>query len=172
MIKADPSGNQIWGTLLGGATADTGTALVIDTDGNFVLTGSTGGQFPTTRGAAIESRTGPAVIASEISADGSKFLYSTYLPASLAASSSIAVDTAGNAHSAGQTTEGHAFVLKLSSDGSTIRYNVTFGGGGVDAATAITVNSAGNAFVVGQTTSPDFPVTAGAFQQHLRGDAE
>jgi uncharacterized protein (TIGR03437 family) len=169
VIKADPSGNQIWGTLLGGATADTGTALAIDTDGNIVLTGSTGGQFPTTRGAAIESGTGRAVIAAKISADGSNLLYSTYLPASLAASSALAVDIAGNAYIAGQTTEGHAFVLKLSADGSTIGYSVTFAGSGVDAATAITVDLAGNAFVAGQTTSPDFPVTAGAFQQHLRG---
>lgn len=169
VIKVDPSGNQIWGTLLGGPTADSGTALAVDADGNVVLTGSTGGHFPTTRGAAAESSTGPAVIAAKISPDGSKFLYSTYLPASLAASSSIAVDTAGNAYIAGQTTEGHAFVLKLSSDGSTIRYNLTFAGSGVDAATAIAVDSAGNAFVAGQTTSPDFPVTAGAFQQRLRG---
>ncbi len=29
--------------------------------------------------------------------------------------------------------------------------------------------AAGNAFVAGQTTSPDFPVTAGAFQQQLKG---
>jgi uncharacterized protein (TIGR03437 family) len=169
VIKVDPSGNQIWGTLLGGPTEDTATALAIDTNGNVVLTGSTQGQFPTTRGAAIESGTGPAVIAAKISADGDKFLYSTYLPASFAASSSIAVDTAGNPYIAGQTTEGHAFVLKLSSDGSTIRYNVTLGGSGVDAATAITVDAAGNAFVAGQTTSPDFPITAGAFQQQLRG---
>jgi uncharacterized protein (TIGR03437 family) len=169
VIKVDPSGNQIWGTLLGGPTADYGTALAIDTNGNVVLTGSTGGQFPTTRGAAIESSTGATVIAAKITADGSKFLYSTYLPASLAASSSIAVDTTGNAYIAGKTTAGHAFVLKLSPDGSTIGYNVTLAGSGADAATAITVDSAGNAFVVGQTTSPDFPVTPGALQQHLKG---
>lgn len=176
VVKADPAGNPIWSTLLGGPTADTGTALAIDTDGNVVLTGSTRGEFPTTRGAAIESSTDspdsstrPAVIAAKISSDGSRFLYSTYLPASLDTSSSIAVDAAGNAYIAGQTNEGHAFVLKLSSDGSTIMYNVTFAGSGADAATAITVDSAGNAFVAGQTTSPDFPVTAGAFQQQLRG---
>jgi hypothetical protein len=53
VIKVDPSGNKIWGTLLGGPTADIGTALAVATDGNVAFTGSTGGQFPTTPGAAI-----------------------------------------------------------------------------------------------------------------------
>ena len=55
--KVDPSGKQIWGTRLGGPTADNGTALAIDTNGNVAFTGSTGGQFPTTPGAAIQSST-------------------------------------------------------------------------------------------------------------------
>jgi uncharacterized protein (TIGR03437 family) len=169
VIKVDPSGNQSWGTLLGGPTADNGTALAIDTDGNVTFTGSTGGQFPTTPGAAIGSSTSANVFAAKVTADGSKFLYSTYLPTALAVSSSIALDAAGSAYIAGKTFAGHAFVLKLSADGSTINYNVTFAGSGAEAAAAITVDPAGNAFVVGQTTSPDFPVTAGAFQRQLKG---
>jgi uncharacterized protein (TIGR03437 family) len=169
VMKVDPSGNQIWGTLLGGPTADTGTALAIDTAGNVAFTGSTGGQFPTTPGAAIESSTSAKVFAAKVTADGSKFLYSTYLPDSIAASSVIAVDAAGNAYIAGQTSSGHASIVKLSADGSTIVYNATLAGSRADAVTAIAVDSEGNAFVAGQTTSPDFPVTAGAFQQHLKG---
>jgi uncharacterized protein (TIGR03437 family) len=167
--KVDPSGHQIWGTLLGGPTADHGTALAIDINGNVAFTGSTGGQFPTTPGAAIQSSTTATAFAAKVSSDGSKFLYSTYLPDSVAATSAIAVDTAGSAYVAGKTSAGHAFVLKLSADGSTINYNVTLGGSGADAAIAIAVDPAGNAFVAGQTTSPDFPVTAGAFQQQLKG---
>ena len=169
VIKVDPSGNQIWGTLLGGPTADNATALAIATNGNVAFTGSTGGQFPTTPGAAIGSSTSATAFAAMVSADGSKFFYSTYLPDSVAASSAIAVDTAGNAYIAGKTSAGHASIVKLSADGSTINYNVTLAGSGADAATAIAVDSAGNAFVAGQTTSPDFPVTAGAFQQQLKG---
>lgn len=48
-------------------------------------------------------------------------------------------------------------------------YNATLAGSVADLATAITVDPAGNAYVTGQTASPDFPVTAGAFQQHLNG---
>ncbi len=169
VMKVDPSGHEIWGTLLGGPTADNGTALAIDINGNVAFTGSTGGQFPTTPGAAIQSSTTATAFAAKVSSDGSKFLYSTYLPDSVAATSAIAADTASNAYIAGTTSAGHAFVLKLSADGSTINYNVTLGGSGADAATAITVDPAGNAIVTGQTTSPDFPVTAGAFQQQLKG---
>lgn len=43
--KVDPSGHEIWGTLLGGPTADSGTALAIDINGNVAFTGSTGGRF-------------------------------------------------------------------------------------------------------------------------------
>ena|ERR1022692_2298072 len=53
VVKADPSGNEVWGTLLGGPTADIGSALAVDAAGNVLITGSTGGQFPTTAGAAI-----------------------------------------------------------------------------------------------------------------------
>ena len=169
VTKAGPSGNQIWAARLGGPTVEKGTALAVDTNGNVAFTGSTGGQFPTTPGAAIESSTSATAFAAKVTADGSEFLYSTYLPESVATSSAIAVDAAGNAYIAGKTSAGHAFVLKLSADGSTITYNVTLAGSGADAATTITVDPAGNAFVAGQTTSPDFPVTAGAFQQQLKG---
>jgi uncharacterized protein (TIGR03437 family) len=169
VIKLDGSGKQVWGTLLGGPTADKGTALAIDAAGNVLITGLTAGQFPTTRGAAIESSTTPGIVVAKISADGSKFLYATYLPAGLSTSSSIAVDERGNAYIAGQTTQGHAFALKLSADGSTVAYNVTLAGSGTETATTIAVDPAGEAFVAGQTTSRDFPVTVGAYQQGLRG---
>jgi len=169
VMKVDASGNEVWDTLLGGPTADAATALAVATNGSVAFTGSTGGQFPTTPGAAIESSTSATVFAAMVSADGSKFVYSTYLPESVGASSSIAVDAVGNAYIAGKTSSGHASIVKLSADGSTILYNVALAGSRADAVTAIAVDSEGNAFVAGQTTSPDFPVTAGAFQQHLNG---
>ncbi len=169
MIKVDPSGNQIWGTLLGGPGPDNATALAIDASGNVVVTGSTSGQFPATSGAAIGSSATATGFAAKVSADGSKFLYATYLQNWMVSPSCIAVDAAGSAYIAGKTYGGHAFVLKLSADGSTIKYTVSLAGSGADAATAIAVDAAGNAFVVGQTTSPDFPVTAGAFQRQLKG---
>ena len=136
--KFDPSGAEVWGAELGGPAASnltgaSSTALAVAANGNVAFTGSTGGQFPTTPGAAIGSSTSATAFAAMVSADGSKFLYSTYLPDSVGASSSIAVDAAGNAYIAGKTSSGHAFVLKLSADGSTIVYNATLAGSGADA---------------------------------------
>ena len=169
VMKVDPTGKEVWGTLLGGPTADTGTALAIGTNGNVVFTGSTGGQFPTTPGTAIPSSTTATAFAAKLSSDGSKFLYSTYLPDSVAATSVIAVDAAGNAYVGGKTSLGYPYVLKLSSDGSTIVYNATLANSSADAVTAIAVDSLGNVVVSGNTTSPNFPVSAGAFQQQLKG---
>src|SRR6185295_17271667 len=98
-----------------------------------------------------------------------KFLYSTYLQNWMVAPSCIALDAAGSTYIAGKTYDGHVFVIKLSADGSAIIYTLYLAGSGADAATAISVDAAGNAFVAGQTTSPDFPVTANAFQRQLKG---
>jgi hypothetical protein len=57
-----------------------------------------------------------------------------------------------------------AFVTKFSADGSTLEYSTYLGGNSSDYAVAIAVDSGGNAYVTGWTSSPDFPVTAGAYQ--------
>lgn len=168
-VKVDPSGNVVFGTLLGGPATDNGTALAVDAAGNVFLTGTTGGQFPTTAGAAIPTSTTSQVFAARISSDGSKFLYSTYLPDTAATSVAIALDAQDNAYIAGTSATGHAYVIKVSADGSTILYNVALAGSGADAAVAITTDAGGNAIVVGRTTSPDFPVTSSALQPKLAG---
>src|SRR5579863_2428500 len=55
IVKTDSSGNQIFGTLLGGPTADSGWAIAADAAGNAYAVGSTGGSFPTTGNAAIQA---------------------------------------------------------------------------------------------------------------------
>jgi hypothetical protein len=55
-------------------------------------------------------------------------------------------------------------VAKLNSAGTALVYCTYLSGSENDAADAIAVDAAGNAYVAGATASPDFPLTAGAFQ--------
>ena len=167
--KFDPSGNPIFGTYLGGPANDAGTALAVDSAGNVYIVGTTGGSFPNTPNAAIPSSTTSTTFAAEVSADGSHFLYVTYLPASVTAVSGVAVDAQGDAYIVGQTSSGHAFLTELAAGGASFVFTVTLAGSGQDAARQIVLDVAGNPIIAGQTTSPDFPVTAGVVQSALAG---
>jgi hypothetical protein len=87
----------------------------------------------------------------------------------------VKVDASGNIYIAGfQGTVGtpdpyDAFVAKLSPDGSKILYSTRFAGSKSDYVAALDIDSTGAAYVFGQTQSPDFPVTAGAFQTTMLG---
>src|ERR1035441_9767982 len=165
VAKVDPSGNLVWGTHLGGPTGDQAAALAVDGAGNAFVTGGTGGSFPTTANAAIAVSTTARAFAAKISADGSRVLYSTYLPDTVAGTSAIAIDPHGNAYIAGLSSTHHAIVVKLSADGSAFLYNVSLAGSHWDYAAAILAGGACSVMVAGQTTSPDFPVSPGALQQ-------
>jgi Beta-propeller repeat len=195
IVKVDPAGNVVYGTLLGGPTADSGSALAVDSAGGVFITGSTGGQFPTTTNAAIPTSTRSRTFAARLSPDGSAFLYSTYLPDTAATATAIAIDIQDNAYITGQSTTGVPYVIKLSPDGSAIQYNVFLAylsevhhpalrytgalatiqsadrGANLasGAGNAVTIDPVGNAIVVGSTSSPDFPVTPGALQPKLAG---
>ncbi len=167
--KVDSSGNQVFGTFLGGSTNDQATALAVDAAGNVFIAGSTDGSFPTTAKAANAASNTAKAFAVKLSADGSHILYSTYLPDTAATASAIALDVPGNAYIAGTSSTGHAYVVKLSPDGSAFLYNVSLGGTMQDSAAAIHADPAGNVIVAGQTSSPDFPVTPGALQSEIKG---
>jgi hypothetical protein len=136
VAKSDANGNLVFGTFLGGQTDDSANAVAVDAAGNVYIVGETGGSLPTTANAAIASSTTSQVFAAKISADGSTFLYVTYLPNTDATGLAIAVDGQGNAYLAGETTTDHAFIAKLNAAGSAILYNVTLPGTQVESATA------------------------------------
>ena len=167
--KADAAGNLVFGTLLGGPTADTATALAVDPAGNVYITGTTGGSFPTTANAAISASTSSTVFAAKVSADGSRFIYSTYLASTAATARGIAFDGQGNAYIVGTTNLGHAYAMKLSADGSAFLYQVTLSGSKQEAAISVVADATGDAVVVGSTSSSDFPVSVGVVQSQLAG---
>ena len=63
-------------------------------------------------------------------------------------------------------TQSPAFVVRLNSSGTAIRYATFVGGWHAQIVhRGLAVDAAGNAVLVGQTYSPDFPTTAGAFDR-------
>lgn len=62
-----------------------------------------------------------------------------------------------------------AFVTRMDRGGTQLIYSTWLGGEEDDTAFGIAVDPAGNAYVTGKTASPDFPVTAGAFQTAYQG---
>jgi uncharacterized protein (TIGR03437 family) len=167
IAKFDRSGQEIFGTFLGGVTASGGQALALDVAGNIYLAGYTGSGFPTTDGADIASGS-RAAFAAKLSADGSKFLYSTYLP-NLVTVTGIAVDAQGSAVIVGANSANHAVVVKLSADGSQVLYTIVLAGSNQDSANGVTIDRSGFAIIAGTTSSPDFPVTPAALQPSLLG---
>jgi len=169
--KADAVGNLVFGTLLGGPNFDYATGVTVDAEGSVYIVGDTGGSFPTTANAAIRTSTSSRVFAVKLSADGSRVVYSTYLPETAWHASAVAVDRKGNAYVAGTTTTGHAFVTKLVPDGSGFLYDVFFPGTNVEGATAVVADVAGNAVVTGFTNSGAVWVSPGV-EQALSGGSQ
>ena len=149
--KFGPAGQQIFGTLLGGQTEDSTTAMAVDAAGNVYFAGLTQGSLPTTTGAAIATSTTSSSFVAKLSADGRQFLYVTYLPASMVHPLAIAVDTAGNAYVGGWTPAYQACVVKVSPDGSTFLYNAALAG--TQSATALTVDTSGDIVVAGEVVT-------------------
>ncbi|MCW3097807.1 MAG: Cell surface protein, partial [Chthonomonadaceae bacterium] len=106
----------------------------------------------------------------------------------------IAVDADGYAYVAGETTNidfpttlgsfqrvgplynSAVFVTKVNPTGTALAYSTYLSGSGVDPTQAgefgrgIALDSTGSAYVTGDTQSPDFPVTANAFQKRSRAN--
>jgi len=129
-----------------------------------------------------------------MTADGSGFVYSTYLGGTLVNEAfGVAVDASGAAYVVGSTTSTNfptlnayqstnrgsrdAFVSKFSSTGSLV-YSTYLGGNGQDFGSGIAVDSSGSAIAVGDTSSSNFPVfpqppaVNPAFQQGLNGSSD
>jgi hypothetical protein len=192
--NATGAGSLIYSTYLGASNEDIGSAIGVDAQGNayvvgFTNSGKNSPAFPTTPGALQTTYPGGdfSGFVTKLNAAGNQLLYSTYHGGFQGASTSVAVDTLGNAYVAGQTSgnfpvtpdafqpvfrggvifrNSDAFVSKLGPDGSLI-YSTFLGGGGGDGANAVAIDQIGDAYVTGFTTSPDFPTTIGALQRTM-----
>jgi Beta-propeller repeat len=199
VTKLDPTGSAAeYSTYFGGSDWDDPRDIAVDERGRAYVTGMTiSNDFPTTDGAAhgniVEDRFVSDAFVTKLSGDGTSFKYSTYLGGHGAdAGNGIAVDADERAYVTGATgssdfpvtpgafqtagpdpEEGedtsHAFVTKLSREGTYLKYSTYLGGTGVDGGVDIAVDGDERAYVTGGTGSRDFPTTVGAFRTDAAG---
>ena len=175
-LKLNPDGASLaWSGFIGGEIDDSAAALAIDSTGNVYVAGQTFSQlFPLTSNALFTSFNngtdgfiGDGFV-SVIKADGSAFVFSTYLGGSDDdRANGIAVDAARNIYVTGGTQSADfpvtdtttcnscsglpdAFVSKIKADFSSLVYSTYLGGSLSDEGFAIAVDSSGQSVVTGK----------------------
>jgi len=198
ITKLNSTGDGLlYSTFLGGSSSDTpwsSYSIAIDSSGNAFVTGETlSGDFPTTAGALDRVFNGTSdTFVAKLNSSGNGLVYSTFIGGAVHdIGFALALDPTGNVYVTGFTdsadfpaTPGSfdttrsgaddAYVAKLNPTGTALVYATFLGGGlapGSDSELvwSIAVDSSENALVVGGTHSPDFPVTADAFDLTLNG---
>jgi hypothetical protein len=111
VIEMSPDGTkELYGTFIGGTAYDYAGRAVWDSNNNIWLSGTSAStDFPVTSNALQKANDGGFdATLTELSPDGTKILYSTYLGGSgddnVDGSGTVAIDLAGNIHLAGETT--------------------------------------------------------------------
>jgi hypothetical protein len=175
----------VYATLLGGnglggnEYGDFAYAVAADATGNAYVTGQTdSSDFPVSSpyDGTYNSEFGMAFV-SKINADGSAFVFSTFLGGTWQdLGRSIAVDASEDVYVTGTTFSSdfplvnplqtstnltaynaHVFVTKFAPSGQELLYSTYLGGSGDDSATGIAVDPEGNVYVAGETSSENFP---------------
>ena len=195
---AAPGSQLVYATYLDGSTSAAATGIAVDPAGEAYTVGfAFTPDFPTTANSYPSScSTGDCIFFTKLDSTGSNLLYSSFLGGGSIAS--VAIDPLGNALIAGTTagnmptTPGAlqsscgacasgsgGFFSKINPNASgaaSLVYSTYLSGSGGkigasatgDALTAIAADTNGNAALTGVVTSPDFPVTANAYQTHCQ----
>jgi len=180
----------LYSTYLGGSNDDRGFGVAVDSVGNAYVTGyTTSTDFPTTPGAfqTIYAGGSDGFVTKLNPAGSMPLLYSTYLGGSgLDIAQAIAVNASGDAFVTGKTSGSFpttagafqtafggggidVFATRLNLSGSAPVYSTYLGGSGDDSGYGIALDGSGDAYLTGYTNSPNFPTTAGVFQNTFGG---
>jgi len=186
-------GTNIYFTYLGGSGDEAAFGLAVDNAGHAFVTGYTdSANFPTTTNAFQQKIAGlidPVVhtypvdaFVTELGANGTNLIYSTYLGGSQAdVGTAIVVDTNENAYVVGYTGSKNfpsqpgayqlslqctntvynlnAFLVEVASNGASLKYSSYFGGTNFDVATCVALGPTNCIYVAGYTDSTNFPNT-------------
>ncbi|NEP74554.1 MAG: hypothetical protein F6K25_19060 [Okeania sp. SIO2G4] len=171
-LNSDGS-DLIFSTYYGAVDGDTGNSIAVDEVGNIYVGGSSGsqiiggdavvppvGEFPTVNALQDNFAGGESDgILMKINSDRSVG-YATYLGgANFESIEGLDIDGVGNTYIIGNDNFADAFVRKISNDGGTVEYSISFetnnnlGIFGND----IAVDEVGNAYIVGSSNSTAFP---------------
>jgi hypothetical protein len=184
-----------YSTYLGGGLLETGNDIAVDKEGNVYVTGLTfssnfpiAGPVQSEPAKDVEGRPTPDIFVTKLAPGGDRLIYSTYLGGNdYDTSSSIAVDSEGNAYITGYTRSTNfptasaiqgekkgfgdsIFVTKINTAGDSLLFSTYLGGEALleSSYCSIAVDSSGCAYVAG-IADEDFPVTEGAFKKTGRG---
>jgi len=170
---------------LGGTGYERGRAIKLGPDGSIWVGGyTTSANFPVSADAFQSKMSGDSdAFVSQLSADGQKLLYSTFLggtkPAGVGGeeATAIAIDNEGAVLVAGMTLstdfptvrktqefgggKQDAFLVKFAASDRHVVFSTFLGGSGDEVAEALAVDGGGGVYVGGQTASTDFPIKGG-----------
>ena len=165
----------VYAGFIGGSGDDRGNAIAVDSDGNAYITGETNSleaTFPEVAGPDQSFNGTVDAFVAKVNAAGTALIYAGFIGGSgNDRGKAIAVDSAGNAYIAGDTTSTQssfpvtvgpdltqnggtdAFVAKVNASGTALSYAGFIGGSGSDQGNAIAVDSSNRAYVAGATNS-------------------
>ena len=198
ITKLSAGGNTLmYSTYLGGSGVDAGYAIALTSTNSAIVVGdTTSPNLPVSN--AIQATPGGSqdVFVAGLNPTGSGLTFLTYLGGSgldhgscvhLGAGGTGGIFVGGYTWSnnfptllAYQPASGggqDGFLAKLSFDGTTLKWSTYLGGyggsiGAPEEVTALSLDSLSNLVVAGVTSSPNFPVTAGAFQSTFGGQTD